>query len=91
MEEGLPTFVLFSEQKYAKRLVFMEKICIKACPEIEITQVVCCGHPKNIHFMLNSSRNFHCASSPIANSKIKLFIFVFLFLPHENLLGNGSF
>ena len=38
------------------------KTCIKACLEIEKSQVVCCSHPQNIYFMLNSNRIFHCAS-----------------------------
>ena len=41
---------------------FNEKTCIKACLEIEKSQVVCCSHPQNIYFMLNSNRIFHCAS-----------------------------
>ena len=40
---------------------FYDKICIKEYLEIEETQVVCFGHPKNIYFMLNSSNIFHCA------------------------------
>ena len=46
------------KQTQAKRLVFMEKEYL----EIEETQVVCFGHPKNIYFMLNSSNIFHCVS-----------------------------
>ena len=37
-----------SEQTQAKRLLFMEKIWIKARLEIKITQAVCCSHPQNI-------------------------------------------
>ena len=33
---------------------FNEKTCIKACLEIEKSQVVCCSHPKNSYFLLNS-------------------------------------
>ena len=46
----------------ANTLFFFEKICIKECLEIEITQVVCCGHPQNIYFLLNGTTRIHCAS-----------------------------
>ena len=36
------------------------KRCIKECLEIEITPVVCCGHPQNIYFLLNGSTRIHC-------------------------------
>ena len=50
----------FTETIRSKWPVFSEKICIKECLEVEETQVVCCGHPKNIYFMLNSTTMFHC-------------------------------
>ena len=50
----------FTEIIRSNESIFSEKICIKECLEIEITQVVCCGHPQNIYFMLNSSNIFHC-------------------------------
>ena len=31
---------------------------IKACLEIEKTQAVCCSHPPNIYFLLNSNKSF---------------------------------
>ena len=43
----------FGQQRQAKRLFFMEKTCFKAWVGIEKTHVVCCGHPKNIYFMLS--------------------------------------
>ena len=50
----------FREQTHAKRLFFYGKLCIKACLEIVKTQVVCCGHPQNNYFMLNSNKISHC-------------------------------
>jgi hypothetical protein len=44
-------------------LFFSEKVCIKECLEIEKTQVICCGHPQNIYFMLNSTTASHCGTS----------------------------
>ncbi len=56
----IPSMILnFSEQM--KKTVFYGKIYIKECLEIEKTQVVCCGHPKNNYFMLDSSKIFHGA------------------------------
>ena len=53
----------FSEQTQEKKNVFYGKICIKACLEIEETQVVCCGHLQNNYFMLNSNNTiFHCGT-----------------------------
>ena len=51
----------FTETIRSKKPVFSEKICIKECLEVGETQVVCCGHPQNIYFMLNSTTMFHCA------------------------------
>ena len=48
-----------------KQTDFYGKICIKACLEIETTQVVCCSRPKNIYFMLTSTNSFHCDNVPI--------------------------
>ena len=45
---------------------FYGNICIKEYLEIEETQVVCFGHPKNIYFMMNSSNIFHCGMYLIA-------------------------
>ena len=50
----------FPRTDASKRTGFYGKICVKACLEIEKTQVVCCGHPKNIYFMLNSNKISHC-------------------------------
>ena len=50
---------------------FYGKICIKEYLEIEETQVVCFGHPKNIYFMLNSSNIFHCAMWPWEKQALK--------------------
>ena len=44
----------------SKKTVFNGKICIKESLEIEKTQVVCCGHPQNNYFMLNSNKISHC-------------------------------
>ena len=44
----------------SKKTSFYEKICIKESLEIEKTQVVCCGHPQNNYFMLNSNKISHC-------------------------------
>ena len=46
--------------------LFFEKICIKECLEVGETQVVCCGHTKNIYFMLNSTTMFHSAKNFLA-------------------------
>ena len=43
------------KQSEANTLFFSEKVFIKECLEVEETQVVCCGHPQNIYFMLNST------------------------------------
>ena len=51
---------------------FYGKICIKEYLEIEETQVVCFGHPKNIYFMLNSSNIFHCDKSTFPFLLMKL-------------------
>ena len=48
------------KQSVANSLFFLKKICIKECLEVEETQVLCCGHPQNIYFMLNSTTTFHC-------------------------------
>ena len=45
----------------SKKTIFYGKICIKESLEIEKTQVVCCGHPQNNYFMLNSNKISHCA------------------------------
>jgi hypothetical protein len=50
----------FCKQTQAKRLVFIKKKCIKACLEIEKTQVLCCSHPQNIYFRLTCTNSFHC-------------------------------
>ena len=45
----------------SKQTVFYGKICIRGRLEVEKTQVVCCGHPQNIYFMVNSTTGFRCA------------------------------
>ena len=44
----------FRRTEANKKTGFYRKICIKACLEIEKTQVVCCSHPQNSYFLLNS-------------------------------------
>ena len=66
MEDGhnffFNCFTAFGRTDASKKTGFYGKICIKACLEIEKTQVVCCSHPKNIYFRLTSTNSFHCAS-----------------------------
>ena len=50
----------------SKKTIFYGKICIKESLEIEKTQVVCCGHPQNNYFMLNSNKISHCASTAVS-------------------------
>ena len=44
----------FPRTDQSKKTVFYGKMCIKACLEVEKTQVVCCSHPQNSYFLLNS-------------------------------------
>ena len=53
-------YSISANRRKQKDWFFYGIICIKACIEIEKTQVVCCGHSKNIYFMLNSNKIFHC-------------------------------
>ena len=50
------------KESEANSLFFSEKICVKECLEVRETQVVCCGHPQNIYFLLNSTTTFHCVN-----------------------------
>ena len=50
----------FTETIRSKQPAFSQKVCIKESLEDEETQVVRCGHPQNIYFMLNSTTTFHC-------------------------------
>ena len=58
------------KQSEANSLFFSEKVCIKEYLWIEETQVVCCGHPRNIYFMLNSTTTFHCVSLSKASIQV---------------------
>ena len=52
----------FLQTDASKQTVFYGKICIRGCLEVQKTQVVCCDHPKNNYFMLNSNKISHCDS-----------------------------
>ena len=54
----------------SKKTIFYGKVCTKESLEIEKTQVVCCGHPQNKYFMLNSNKISHCAMNHIFHKRI---------------------
>ena len=51
-------FYSISVNRLKQKDCFYGKICIKASLKIEKTQAVCCSHPQNILFLLNSNKSF---------------------------------